>query len=65
MRTRAAEISLVGRNTQGVTLMRLADAERLQALERLDGSLDEDDGEVPSIGSGASPGAEAMPAPEA
>ncbi|MEQ1513363.1 MAG: DNA gyrase subunit A [Lysobacteraceae bacterium] len=43
VRTRAAEISQVGRNTQGVTLMRLAEDETLQALERLDASLDEDD----------------------
>ncbi len=43
VRTRAAEISQVGRNTQGVTLMRLADDETLQAIERLDASLDEDD----------------------
>ncbi|TXI46289.1 MAG: DNA gyrase subunit A [Lysobacter sp.] len=42
VRTRAAEISQVGRNTQGVTLMRLADGESLQALERLDASLDEE-----------------------
>jgi DNA gyrase subunit A len=41
VRTRAAEISQVGRNTQGVTLIRLADDENLQALERLDASLDE------------------------
>jgi len=43
VRTRAAEISQVGRNTQGVTLMRLADDETLQAIERLDASLDEDE----------------------
>ncbi len=43
VRTRAAEISQVGRNTQGVTLMRLAEGETLQALERLDASLDEDE----------------------
>ena len=43
VRTRAAEISQVGRNTQGVTLMRMSDNETLQALERLDGSLDEDE----------------------
>ncbi len=42
VRTRAAEISQVGRNTQGVTLMRLADDESLQALERLDASLDDE-----------------------
>jgi DNA gyrase subunit A len=43
VRTRAAEISQVGRNTQGVTLMRLGEGESLQALERLDASLDDED----------------------
>jgi DNA gyrase subunit A len=47
VRTRAAEISQVGRNTQGVTLMRLADGESLQALERLDASLDEEGAATP------------------
>lgn len=47
VRTRAAEISQVGRNTQGVTLMRLSEGESLQALERLDGSLDEDENAEP------------------
>jgi DNA gyrase subunit A len=48
VRTRAAEISQVGRNTQGVTLMRLGEGESLQALERVDASLlgDEDVGET-------------------
>ncbi|KAB8194988.1 DNA gyrase subunit A [Lysobacter maris] len=49
VRTRAAEISQVSRNTQGVTLMRLAADESLQAVERLDASLDggdEADGEI-------------------
>ena len=41
VRTRAAEIAQVGRNTQGVTLMRLASDEKLQAIERLDATLDE------------------------
>ncbi|MND05769.1 DNA gyrase subunit A [compost metagenome] len=36
MRTRAAEVSQVGRNTQGVTLMRVAGDEKLIAVERLD-----------------------------
>ncbi|HJW46640.1 MAG TPA: DNA gyrase C-terminal beta-propeller domain-containing protein, partial [Lysobacter sp.] len=45
VRTRAAEISQVSRNTQGVTLMRLAADESLQAIERLDASLD-DEGEL-------------------
>ncbi|GAA5072562.1 DNA gyrase subunit A [Lysobacter panacisoli] len=43
VRTRAAEISQVGRNTQGVTLMRMAAEESLQTLERVDASLDEDE----------------------
>ncbi len=53
VRTRAAEISQVGRNTQGVTLMRLAAEESLQTLERVDASLDEDEeanGETPVEG---------------
>ncbi|MFT3755987.1 MAG: DNA gyrase subunit A [Pseudoxanthomonas sp.] len=45
VRTRAAEISQVGRNTQGVTLIRLSDGEVLQAVERLDASLDDDEGD--------------------
>ncbi|MBA3486698.1 MAG: DNA gyrase subunit A, partial [Lysobacter sp.] len=40
VRTRASEISQVSRNTQGVTLIRLAADETLQAVERLDASLD-------------------------
>jgi len=43
VRTRASEISQVGRNTQGVTLIRLAEGESLQAVERVDASLDEED----------------------
>ena len=47
VRTRASEISQVGRNTQGVTLIRLAPDETLQAIERVDASLDDEDaGEV-------------------
>ncbi|HSD17159.1 MAG TPA: DNA gyrase subunit A [Thermomonas sp.] len=42
VRTRGAEISRVGRNTQGVTLIRLSKGEKLQAVERLDGSLAEE-----------------------
>jgi len=42
VRTRAAEIAQVGRNTQGVTLIRLAADESLQAIERVDASLDEE-----------------------
>src|SRR5690606_5832450 len=44
VRTRATEIAQVGRNTQGVTLMRLGEGECLQAIERVDASLDDEDG---------------------
>ena len=44
VRTRASEISQVGRNTQGVTLIRLGEGETLQAIERVDASLEEDEG---------------------
>ena len=57
VRTRAAEISQVGRNTQGVTLIKLAQDETLQAVERLDASLDEEDGaaEAPIADAGLQP----------
>ena len=47
MRTRASEIAQVGRNTQGVTLIRLGDGESLQAIERVDASLDEEPESAP------------------
>ena len=54
VRTHASEISQVGRNTQGVTLIRLGEGESLQAIERLDASLDVDadlpDDELPEPG---------------
>ena len=53
VRTRAAEISQVGRNTQGVTLIRLSDGETLQAVERLDASLDEDEAGDGMVATGA------------
>ncbi len=50
VRTRASEIAQVGRNTQGVTLIRLAKDEKLQAVERVDASLeDEQDDEVADV----------------
>lgn len=64
VRTRAAEISQVGRNTQGVTLMRLADDETLQTIERVDASLDEDvEGEAlpPAAAAGEGAGEAANP----
>ncbi|NYZ63087.1 DNA gyrase subunit A [Luteimonas deserti] len=65
VRTRASEIARVGRNTQGVTLMRLSKDERLQGIERVDGAIvDEviDDPMLPPPDAVASPDA---PAPEA
>jgi DNA gyrase subunit A len=50
VRTRASEISRVGRNTQGVTLIRLSKGEKLQAVERLDGSLVEEEPAESSMG---------------
>ena len=44
VRTRGSEISRVGRNTQGVTLIRLSKGEKLQAVERLDASLEAEEG---------------------
>ncbi|TZF91862.1 DNA gyrase subunit A [Cognatilysobacter lacus] len=43
VRTRASEISQVSRNTQGVTLIKLGADECLQAIERIDVSLEEED----------------------
>ncbi|UHQ21286.1 DNA gyrase subunit A [Lysobacter sp. 5GHs7-4] len=58
VRTRAAEISQVGRNTQGVTLMRLADDETLKTIERVDASL-EDEAEDGGDGETLPPAADA------
>ena len=56
VRTRASEVSQVGRNTQGVTLMRVAGDEKLIAVERLD--VIEDD-ELPAATEADSPPATA------
>ncbi len=49
VRTRVNEVSTVGRNTQGVRLIRTADDEKVVGLQRID-EIDEDepliDGEV-------------------
>jgi DNA gyrase subunit A len=47
VRTQASGISQVGRNTQGVTLMRLGQGENLQAVQRVDASLDDADDALP------------------
>src|SRR4051812_5678682 len=55
VRTPVGEISIVGRNTQGVRLIRLGDGERLTGVERID-SLPEDvpaaGPDAPDLGSG-------------
>lgn len=43
VRTRVKEISVVGRNTQGVTVIRLDKGERVVGVDRIDGLGDEDD----------------------
>jgi len=48
VRTRGSGISRVGRNTQGVTLIRLSKDEKLQAVERMDASIDDVEDEVDS-----------------
>ena len=53
VRTRASEISQVGRNTQGVTLIRLPDDETLVGLERLDALAEEEGGADRSEGDSA------------
>ncbi len=45
VRTPVSDISIVGRNTQGVRLIRLAEGERLTGIERVEG-LENGDGEV-------------------
>ncbi len=59
VRTPVRDISIVGRNTQGVRLIRLAEGERLTGIERVEG-LENGDGEViepteASAGEGAVP----------
>ncbi len=53
VRTPVGEISVVGRNTQGVRLIRLGEGERLTGIERIE-SLGED-------AAGATPGPEGLP----
>jgi DNA gyrase subunit A len=59
VRTPVSDISIVGRNTQGVRLIRLAEGERLTGIERVEG-LENGEGED----SGAGAGTDAAPAGE-
>ena len=45
VRTRVAEISIVGRNTQGVRVIRLGKKEKVVGVDRVDGLPDEDEEE--------------------
>ncbi|HCR33221.1 MAG TPA: DNA gyrase subunit A, partial [Stenotrophomonas sp.] len=64
VRTRGSEISRVGRNTQGVTLIRLSKDEKLQAVERMDASIDEEEDEVAAAAPAATDGAPAAASSE-
>jgi DNA gyrase subunit A len=46
VRTRVNEISVVGRNTQGVTVIRLDKGEKVVGVDRIDGLGDEEDEDV-------------------
>ena len=61
VRTRGSEFSQVGRNTQGVTLIRLSKGEKLQAVERLDASLQSGDDADEDVASGDAEPAVAPP----
>ena len=62
VRTGVSEISIVGRNTQGVRLIRLDDGERLVSVEGID-SLGDDESVSPE--SPVAPGSEPVSAPDA
>jgi DNA gyrase subunit A len=53
VRTRAGEISVLGRNTQGVRLIRLDDGERLIGVEPVEPESDEEgDGDAEGLAAG-------------
>ena len=52
VRTNAGEISTLGRNTQGVTLIRLRKDEKLVGLERIEPEADEESNEEEAAGEG-------------
>ena len=52
VRTPVKDISVVGRNTQGVRLIRLEEGDQLSGLERIDGLAAEGD----ALGEGDAPG---------
>ena len=56
VRTPVRDISIVGRNTQGVRLIRLAEGERLTGIERVEGLENGDADELDSTETGADEG---------
>ncbi|MEO8673706.1 MAG: DNA gyrase subunit A [Tahibacter sp.] len=65
VRTRASEIARVGRNTQGVTLIRLPDNEALTSVVGIAALGVDDDAEIESAGEGdVSPVPDTLQAPE-
>jgi DNA gyrase subunit A len=50
VRTRAAEVARVGRNTQGVTLIRLPQDEQLVGVVRVESLSDEGNGDAEGAG---------------
>ena len=62
VRTGVSEISIVGRNTQGVRLIRLDDGERLVSVEGIE-SLGDDESVSPETP--VAPGSEPASAPDA
>jgi len=56
VRTPVAEISIVGRNTQGVRLIRIGDGERLAGVVRMNTEEDADADDEPADGTGNSTG---------
>jgi DNA gyrase subunit A len=63
VRTRASEVSQVGRNTQGVTLMRVAEGEKLIAVESIDVVADADESIDPGLIAGDEAAGETPSAP--
>ena len=62
VRTPVKDISVVGRNTQGVRLIRLEDGDQLSGLERIDGLVAPDAGETADLPPGEVPdGDESLP----
>jgi DNA gyrase subunit A len=58
VRTRIHEISIVGRNTQGVTVIKLGKKEKVVGIDRIAGMLDDDESEDDLAGDSNNPDSE-------